>query len=282
MTPTFPRTDLARLLGLPAPVRVFALLAALRFVAADDLALAGADPAEANDALADKLVFRLAMKRRLTDETATNVLALRRDGAKELARAMDVEPTSVPYSTKTTCKRSAMFLDHELAVSRFALLLARSLRRGVAPASLLSFETDADRLADAVHVTHDAKHLGRQPLVADALAVVGTPRGVEGLLIEIDRGTERPGYMARKYAGYLAWWKEGGPERKFSVKAMRLLTIAPGAIRTERLREACAEATEKRAAGLFWFAAENDLARERLLAPVWSTPRKENVRLWRS
>lgn len=281
MTHAFPKTDLARLLGLPAPVRVLALLAALRFVAADDLALAGVEPHEANDLLADKLVFRLAMKRRLTDEHATHVLALRRDGAKELAQVMEVEPASVPYSTRTTCDRSAMFLDHQLALSRFALLLARDLQ-GVPPAALLSWETDAERLADAVHLMRGPGHLGRQPLVADALAAVGTPRGVEGLLVEVDRGTERPGYMARKYAGYLAWWKEGGPERKFSVKAMRLLTIAPNATRTERLREACAEATEKRAAGLFWFAAEEDLVREGLLASVWSTTRGDGLALWRS
>lgn len=280
MTPTFPKTDLARLVALPRGARVLALLGALRFVAADDLPLVGIAAEEIEALVGSDLVFRLPLQRRLTEKETTDVLALRRQGALELARLHDFEPGTVPYSTRSTCERSAMFLDHELAVARFALLLARDLGAQDAPARLLSWETDADRLADAAHVTHDPKHLGRQPLVADGLAIVHGPRGPEGLLVEIDRGTERPGYMARKYAGYLAWWKEGGPERKFGVKAMRLLTVAPDAKRVERLREACAEATGKRAGGLFWFAADDEIMREGFHAPAWSTPRAEKLPPW--
>jgi hypothetical protein len=279
MTPTFSKTDLARLVALPRGARVLAVLGALRFVAATDLRLIDV-AAEETDALVESdLVFRLRLQRRLTEKDATDVLALRRQGALELARVLDVEPGSVPYSTKTTCERSAMFLDHQLALARFALLLARDLHEG-APAKLLSWEQEPDRLADAVHLLHDPKHLGRQPLVADGLAVVHGPHGPEGLLVEIDRGTERSGYMARKYAGYLAWWKEGGPERKFSVKALRLRTVAPDAKRRDRLREACREATEKRGSGLFWFAAEDDLVREGILAAIWSTLRGEKIKPW--
>lgn len=280
MTHLFPKTDLARLVTLPVPGRALAVVAALRFVAVDDLRLAGVAPVEVNALVEDGLLFRLRLQRRLTHTEPTAVLALKRAGALELARALDAEPQTVPYSTKTTCERSAMFLDHALAVARFALWLARDLNGDGAPATLLSFETDPERLADAVHLMRDPAHLGRQPLVADALAVVQGSRGPEGLLVEIDRGTERPGYLGRKYAGYLAWWHEGGPERKFSVKALRLLTVTPDAKRTERLRQACQEATAGRAGGLFWFASEKDLVCEGMLAPVWSTTRNERVALW--
>lgn len=280
MTSTFPKTDLARLLRLGARPRALALLAALRFVAVDDLRFAEIDAGDTDALIEDAFAFRFRLQRRLTQEHPTDVLALRRKGAIELTRVLDIEPGSIPYSTRATCDRSAMFLDHQLALSRFALLLARDLRKGVPPAALLSWETDAERLADAVHLMREPGHLGRQPLVADGLAVVGTIRGVEGLLVEIDRGTEKPGYLGRKYAGYLGWWKEGGPMRKFSVRAMRLLTVAPDAKRTERLRKACIETTEKRAGGLFWFASEADLVREGLLAPVWSTTREKHVPLW--
>lgn len=280
MNKTFPKTDLAALAHLSTPVRVLALLAALRFVAADDLRLTSVEADDADTLVADKLTYCWHMKRRLTDENATSVLALHRNGAKELARALEVDPGSVPYSTKSTCERSAMFLDHQLALSRFALLLAHDLDGENAPAKLYSWETDAERLADAVHLLHDPKHLGRQPLVADGLAIVRGCRGVEGLLVEIDRGTERPGYMAKKYRGYLEWWREGGPARKFSLRAIRLLTVAPDARRVERLREACNEATTKRASGLFWFASEEDLVREGLLVPVWSTTRADKLKLW--
>jgi hypothetical protein len=172
-----------------------------------------------------------------------------------------------------------MFLDHSLAISAFALALARDL--AAAPmAALLSWEADPDRLADSVHLMEGAGYLDRQPLVADGLAVVRGPRGPEGLLVEIDRGTERPSYLGQKYRGYLAWWKSGAHERRFNLKAIRILTVAPDAKRSERLREACREATAAAGGGLFWFASEDAILKDGPLAPVWSTLRTERIPLW--
>lgn len=280
MNNPFIKTDLARLVELPLPARVLGLLAALRFITADDLVLMNIKADDINTLVDAGLVFRFRLQRRLTQENPTEVLALRRDGRHELARLLDVDSDSIPYSTRSSCDRSAMFMDHHLAVSRFGLLLAQALVREGTPARLLSWETDPDRLADSAHVFNDPCLLGRQPLVADALAVVQGPNSVEGMLVEIDRGTERPGYMARKYAGYLSWWRDGGPARRFDVRALRLLTVAPDRRRTERLREAAKETTHGHAAGLFWFAAEDDLLREGFLAPVWSTLRADHLPLW--
>lgn len=280
MTSPFPKTDLARLVQLPLQARVLGLLAALRFIAADDLCVVGVDADAVTKLVADGLVFSFRLQRRLTEEKPTQVLALRRNGARELARVLDVDQHTVSYSTKSTLDRSAMFLDHQLAVGRFAVLLARALSATTAPARLLSWETDPDRLADAVLLVRDLRSFRRQPLVADALAVVQGPRGAEGLLVEIDRGTERPGYLGKKYAGYLAWWKDGGPLRRFDVKALRLMTIAPDEKRAERLREAGKDATAGRLSGLFWFAAEDRLVHDGLLAPVWSTLRSDQLALW--
>lgn len=282
-TTAFCKTDLGRLIGQPMYQRALALLAALRFVALDDLLRCGVDHSEADRLVADGLVLRFHFQRRLTEEQPTAVLALSRQGSLQLAQAMDADPSTIPYSTRGTCKRSTMFLDHWLACSRFALLLARSLQQD-ASAKLLSWERDPERLADAVHLLQGPLRLGRQPLVADGLAVVrgehrteGLP---EGLLVEIDRGTERPAYMARKYAGYLEWWRQGGPERRFNLTALRLLTIAPDARRRERLRAGCIEATQGHASGLFWFAAEDDILKDGLLAPVWYTTKAESMKLW--
>lgn len=280
MTNPFFKTDLARLIELPLPVRVLGLLAALRFITVDDLVLVNIKPEDMNTLVDNGLVFRFRLQRRLTQDQPTEVLALRRDGRHELARLLDVDSGSIPYSTRSSCDRSAMFLDHHLAVSRFGLLLAQALVREDTLARLLSWETDPDRLADSAHVLNDPRLLGRQPLVADALATVQSPHGIEGLLCEIDRGTERPGYMARKYAGYLVWWKDGGPMRRFDIRALRLLTVAPDAKRVERLREAAKETTNGHVAGLFWFAAEDDILRHGFLAPVWSTLRTDHLHLW--
>lgn len=281
MINAFPKTDLAKLLALPAKLGTLALLAALRFVAKGDLAAAGLDAGDVAAAIGSGLVRRFLLQRRLTAAEPTEVFALGRGGARELAREIEVEPASVPYSTKSSCERSAMFLDHLLARNAFALRLGRALTAG-APARLLSWEHDPERLADAAHVLRAPGVLERQPLVADGLAVVGGPRGPEGLLIEIDRGTERPSYLGRKYHGYAEWWRAGGPRRRFGVPVIRLLTVAPDTHRTERLRDACREHTGGQVGGLFWFAAEEALLREGMLAPVWSTLRADRLPLWPS
>ena len=280
-TQSFPKTDLGRLVGLNIRQRVLAVLAALRFVAMTDMVRGDADASEVDRLVTDGLVLRFLLQRRLTEDRSTAVLSLTRQGSLQLAQAMDVDASTIPYSTRSTCKRSTMFLDHWLACSRFALMLARSIHVD-APArmKLLSWEREPERLADAVHLLDGSGRLGRQPLVADGLAVVRGERGVEGLLVEIDRGTERPAYMAMKYAGYLEWWRQGGPERRFNLVALRLLTVAPDARRRERLRAGCAEATQGHASGLFWFASEDELLSAGLLAPVWHTTRVQDQKLW--
>jgi len=85
MTKSFPKTDLVRLLALPAPTRMLALLAAFRFLAVSDLGLAGIDNGEVDAAEAVGSVLRFQLQRRMTDRAATQVLALSRAGALELA-----------------------------------------------------------------------------------------------------------------------------------------------------------------------------------------------------
>jgi len=79
---------------------------------------------------------------------------------------------------------------------------------------------------------------------------------------------------------YLEWWKSGGAEKKFGLRAIRLVTIAPDDKRLAKLVAACREATALRAKGLYWFATEKDLAEEGMLGPVWHTMTADRVRLW--
>ena len=280
MTNSFPKTDIARLLALPAPVRLLALLAAFRFLATPDLAPVGIDSGEVEAAEAVRSILRFQLQRRMTDRAPAQVLALSRTGALELARALEVEPETVPHSTRSSSSRSVMFLDHTLARNAFALALAGMKGEADEKPVLLSWEHDRDRLADSVTMMAATGQLGRQPLEADGFAVCRGPRGIEGLLVEVDRGTEPVGYLGRKYAGYLAWWRGGGHVRRFDVNTVRILTVAPDEKRTAKLRAACLDATQGKAGGLFWFGAENDIAKQGIAEPIWSTAKVEHLPLW--
>jgi hypothetical protein len=280
MTNSFPKTDLVRLLVLPAPVRLLALLAAFRFLAVPDLARVGIDNGEVEAAEAIHTILRFQLQRRMTESVPTQVLALSRAGACELARAMDVDLATVPHSTRSNSSRSVMFLDHTLARNAFALSLAGMKMEADASPVLLSWEHDRDRLADSVSMVADKGELRRQPLEADGFAVCRGPRDTEGLLVEIDRSTEPVGYLGRKYAGYLEWWRTDGHMRRFDVNTVRILTVAPDEKRTARLRDACLESTQGKAGGLFWFGAECALSKHGIMAPIWSTAKVERLPLW--
>jgi hypothetical protein len=280
MTKSFPKTDLVRLLALPEPMRLLALLAAFRFLSVSDLALASIDNGEVEAAEAVRSVLRFQLQRRMTDAAPTQVLALSRAGALELARVMDVEPGTVPHSTRSNSSRSVMFLDHTLARNGFALSLAGMKCERDGGPILLSWEHDRDRLADSVAMMANTSQFCRQPLEADGFAVCHGPRGIEGLLVEVDRSTEPVGYLGRKYAGYLEWWRQGGHARRFDVDTVRILTVASDEKRMARLRDACLESTHGKAGGLFWFGAEDAVAKHGIMAPIWSTAKVERLPLW--
>jgi len=224
-------------------------------------------------------LLHLEFQRRVTDRERTEVLALSRAGAKELARTMEVDLPSVPYSTRSNSARSAFFLDHTLSRNGFALSLAMSGQR-VGGAPLYSWEHDRDRLSDSVSLMTPEGEFRRQPLEADGLAICRGPHGIEGLLVEIDRGTEPPSYLGRKYGGYLEWWRQGRHLKRFDVKTIRILTVAPDHRRTARLRQACQAATAGKAGGLFWFGSEDAIAKEGIASPIWSTAKVEHLPLW--
>jgi hypothetical protein len=278
MLKAFPKTDLAALLSLPPRPRLLAVLAACRFLTAAEIARIGVEASDIEAADAAGCILHLQFQRRVTDEARTEVLALSRAGAKELARAMEVDPVSVPSSTRSNSARSAFFLDHTLARNSFALSLAKSFEIG--GAALLSWEYDRDRLSDSVALVSALGEFQRIPLEADGLGICRGPRGIEGLLVEIDRATEPPRYLGRKYGGYLEWWKQGRQTKRFDVKTIRILTVAPDERRLGRLRQACQAATDGKAGGLFWFASEEAIAKHGIAANIWSTAKVEHLPLW--
>ncbi len=170
-----------------------------------------------------------------------------------------------PRATRTL--RSAFSLAHELVVNEGALALEALHARGTI--TLLSWQTARERIGDVAFLAEKGGIL-RVPLVADALAVLEVGGQRYGLLIEIDMGTVSTTTMRRKYQGYVHWWAEGGPARRFGLSATRVLTIAPRGRRLARLRTLAVETLDGRGSGLLWFAPHEFLdvaAPERFLGP---------------
>ncbi|MCC7537520.1 MAG: replication-relaxation family protein [Deltaproteobacteria bacterium] len=201
--------------------------------------------------------------------TRSKAYALNVRGARLLAELTGEEPVPVGRT------RSTAILDHELVKNDLAVVL--QLLDAMGRIELLRWETSRDVLADAVHVIR-GKRTERVALVADGLAVIATPTGPTALLVEIDMGTVSLSRMTTKYAGYAAWWKAKGPERRFGLRSLRVLTIAKHEARMVRLRAAAAEAAGTEAHGLFWFATADVLdadAPEKLLAPRFWTAKPD-------
>jgi hypothetical protein len=278
MLNAFPKRDLVALLALREPARTLALLAALRFISGHDLLAQGTRAHDLTGFIEDDAVFRLPLQRTVTTSKPIDVYALRHGGAVALAKAMGIDAASVPRETRSSCRRSVTFMDHTMATSRFALMLARGLGE-TGTVKLESWATGAEGFEAEVGTAEDIGTT-RVILIPDAIATIAAPRGPEMLLIEIDRGTERPSYMANKYAAYLAWWSSGH-HRSLGTDRIRILTVTPDARRSMRLVGSCREATHGKAPGLFWFASEDELAANGLCGNVWATPAARELPLWK-
>lgn len=248
--------------------RAFALIGRHDFLTAPQLAavlgLALVDLVTVLDALVTEgLARRLTPSRPLHEETLSPAYLLTRRGAEMLALATETRAVRVP-----SARRSLYTLAHDLARNEFALVLERLAGRGAL--TLLRWETRRTALADVAHVPTRGG-TSRIPLVGDGLALVSVDGEETGLLVEQDQGTVSIERMREKYRGYLAWWRAGGPVRRFGLKSLRVLTIAPTGARLARLHAAVLDATGGQGSALFWFVLQREVtvaAPERLLAPV--------------
>ncbi|MDB4928257.1 MAG: hypothetical protein JWM10_741 [Myxococcaceae bacterium] len=250
-------------------IAAFALIARHEMLSAFQLAarldLPPVDVTAPLDALAlEGLLLRLAPPPNLRGDPVPVAYALTRRGAELLGDATDAEPATIPSP-----RRSLFPLAHDLARNSFALVLERLHELG--RLRLLRWETARTKIADVTHLAERGRPL-RVPLVADGLAVVEVGGYATGLLLEQDQGTVPVERMCRKFRGYDAWWREGGPVRRFGLRSFRVITVTSTTTRLARLREAALVATENRGSRLLWFALGADVTVDdpgRLLAPVW-------------
>jgi hypothetical protein len=198
--------------------------------------------------------------------TQLRYVAITAMGARELARTTIARIEGV---SAARLKRSSQKRAHDVAVGDFALtVLALARDHGL---ELLGVETDDKKFATSIVLARPGEAPRRVALQADLYLAVSRPTGPTGLLVEIDRGTISPERMGEKYRGYLAWSRAGGPERDFSLKALRVLTVVPDDRRMEKLHAAALEANEGRRSGfLVFLKAEDASPREplRLMEPI--------------
>jgi hypothetical protein len=148
-------------------------------------------------------------------------------------------------------KRSSQKRAHDVAVGDFALsILALARDHSL---DLLGLETDDKKFATSVVLANPGEAPRRIALQADLFLAHRRASGSAGLLVEMDRGTISVEKMAEKYRGYLAWWRSGGPERDFGLKAMRVLTVVPDERRLAKLHDTALEVNEGRHSGFLAF-----------------------------
>lgn len=246
-----------------------ALLARLRFATARQVAARLALDVPAVTAAFGSLVaegaLRVLLPSALSGDGASPAPAYAPTSAGLALAGIDRDDAR-PRVTRTLS--STVSLAHELLVNECALVLELLAARGLL--TLCLFETRRERIAEVSFIAERGRPY-RVPLVADALAVVEVRGQRLGLLVEVDMGTVSTTTMRRKYAGYVSWWADGGPTRRFGLPATRVVTITPHARREARLHAAALDATAGRGSGLLWFLPSSALdvtAPERLFDPV--------------
>lgn len=253
-----------------AAVETFSALAGARMATLEGVLAfggrSGFDPGLLALWLSLGLVQRAVVPQGVLATGMVEVFALTPAGARELTQATGTVARGV---TPARFKRSGRKLLHDASLGDVALAVLAARREGLV--ELVGLETDDRMLSTSAVVAPLGAHPVRVPLQPDGYVVTRSGGRLRGLLLELDRDTISPSKMAAKYEAYLAWHRQGGPERSFHLKAMRLLTIVPSASRLKRLHAAALEATGGQRSGFFLFVeAEHVSARDpaRLLEPI--------------
>lgn len=206
------------------------------------------------------------------------VIALARRGAEALARETGLEVKTIPYLTPSSFTRSLFTLEHALAISELGVVLEH-LNESEPDFALTHWEISPQKLAASVFLP-TPKGRVRVPLVADAQFSASRHGEVSSFLVEMDRGTIDLKRMKQKLAGYLHWWREGGPEERFGMRNLRLLILVPNEKRRENLRRILTDLCAKGGAGFFWLGLHSEMkarSPQDFLAAHWLKPRSDEL-----
>jgi hypothetical protein len=181
-------------------------------------------------------------------------LALTKKGARALSAATGIH---LEARSAAQLKRPCQTRSHDVCTGELALAVLMLAQQGLI--DLLGVETDDRRLTFATVVSESDAAPERVTLRPDALLAVKSTMGDVAFLIETDRGTVQPKTMMRRYRAYLAWARDGGPYRDFSIKALRVLTVACTEVRMRALMDVALEANHGKPSGFLLFALQDHL-----------------------
>ncbi len=181
-------------------------------------------------------------------------LALTTRGARALAAATGVH---VEGRSLTHLKRPCQTRSHDVCTGELTLAVLSLAKDGLI--DLVGVETDDRKLAFNLVIAEPDEAPEQMTLRPDAMIAAKSSMGTIAFLIETDRGTVQPTTMRRRYRAYLAWAKSGGPFRDFSIKALRVLTVAPTEARMKTLMDVALEANHDRSSGFLLFALQGHL-----------------------
>jgi hypothetical protein len=181
-------------------------------------------------------------------------LSLTRRGAQTLASATGIH---VEGKSVIQLKRPCQKRGHDVCTGELALTVMTLAKDGFI--DLVGVETDDKKLAFSTVVAESDAPPERVTLRPDAMVAAKSAYGTMGYLIETDRGTVQIKTMMRRYRAYLAWAKDCGPFRDFSIKALRVLTVASSEARMKALMDAAFEGNHGRPSGFLVFALQDNL-----------------------
>lgn len=199
-------------------------------------------------------------------------------GADLLAERYGMDRGQVRWREKNR-EAGDRYLRHTLMVSDFRTCLTLALRQRD-DAELLFWKREKQaQLSDEVTYRGPEGGKRRIPVVPDSFFGIEDPGGKMYFFLEADRSTMTNRRFLKKMRGYWKWWQQGGHREKYGIEAFRVLTVTKSEARKENLRETTRQADDRQDGSLmFWFTARDryDLEEpERVLQPVWQTPRDD-------
>ena len=249
---------------------VFKALAKARFAKVESLVAfagpLGVDIGHIVAWVASGLLHRAAVELDAVTGEKTSYLAVTPKGAKEL---VGVETAEVEGVSAARLRRSSQKRLHDVGVGEVALAVMAAHRDGLLDLAVV--ETDDKRFATSAVLAEPGKAPKRIALQADLFVAYRRGDELAAILVEVDRGTISVQKMTEKYQGYLAWRRDGGPQRDFGLKAVRVVTVVPNDARLEKLHAAALAANAGKKSGFLAFVLESDVTvrqPERLFEPV--------------
>ncbi len=159
------------------------------------------------------------------------------------------------------------FLEHTLAINdvRVAVTLACRAHQY----DLLEWRSEADLKSsyDRVMIQEAKGRKAQVSLIPDSFFVVQTPQGKAPTFLEVDRGTETTSRFQTKIRAYQAYVQNGGYEKSFGYKNVRVLTIAFNPKRLQNLMTVTLEAGGRER---YWFGLQSELTAQSIFdRPIW-------------